>query len=165
MKLFKWLALGFMFIAPIAIIIIYFYDRQASSIGWSFTGLAATIIMLLITFNKFKEWLLVKKTAKETATNLGKQSHAYNSILINVLYYIYLASPFALLLWVNHIIESYEGNFTLPIVLILSSFAVSCLFNILYEAKEQRDLAQKELDDQEAQTKAIGDYVASKIGG
>jgi hypothetical protein len=154
-----------MFIAPVAIIVIYFYDRQQSAIGWNFTGIVLSIIMLAITFSKFKEWLIVKKTAKETATNLGKSSHNYNSILINILTYVYLSAPFALLLWLNYVIENYEGNITWPIVLILSSFAVSCLFNIMYESKEQSNLAQAELDAQENQTKAIGDYVASKLGG
>jgi len=165
MKLFKWLSLGFMLLAPVIIIVIYFYDRQQGAIGWNFTGIVLSIIMLAITFSKFKEWLIVKKTAKETATNLGKKSHKYNSIVINILTYVYLSAPFGLLLWLNWVIEHYEGNITLPIVLILSSFAVSCLFNILYEAKEQSKLATDELASQEAQTKAIGDYVASKLGG
>lgn len=165
MKLFKWLSLAFMFIAPVVIIFIYFYDRQQAAIGWNFTGIIFSIIMLLITYNRFKEWLLVKKTAKETATNLGQTSKNYNSVLINILTYIYLSAPFGLLLWLNYVIENYEGKIFIPIILILSSFAVSCVFSIMHEAKEQLDLAKREHEAQESQTKAIGDYVASKLGG
>jgi MFS family permease len=165
MKLFKWLSLGFMFVAPITVIIIYFYDRQSASVGWNFAGITATLIMLVITFSKFKEWLLIKKAAKETATNLGKTSKNYNSIVINLLTYVYLASPFGLLLWLNVMIEKYEGNIAWPIILILSSFAVSCIFNILFEALEQKAIAEQELKEQDDQVKAIGDYVASEIGG
>ena len=159
MKLFRLLSWLFLYAVPIIIVFVFFYQRQEFRVTFGVSGIILLSVLFIKLYGRFKKWLLIKEQAHENARNLGMQSHTTNFILIEVFNFLFLAFPFAILLWVIYIMKHYDGRMNLPILFILVSFTASGVFKILFRTKEQADIAAEQLTTQDNQIEAIAQRV------
>ena len=159
MKLFRILSWLFLYVVPIVIVVVFFYQRQEFRVTFGVSGIILFSIVFVKLYGQFKKWLLIKEQAHENARNLGMQSHTTNFIWIEVFNLLFLAFPFAMLLWIIYVMKHYDGRMNLPVLFILVSFGASAVFKVLFRTKEQADIAEELKNNQDEQIEAIAQRV------
>jgi hypothetical protein len=159
MRLFRILSKVFLYIVPVVIVFIFFYQRQEFKVTFGVSGIIVMLILFVKLYGKYKAWLLKKEQAHETARNLGMKSHTTNFIVIEICNLLFLLFPFAIILWVVYVMQNYDGRIYLPVIFIMISFAVSGLFNVLFRTQEQLLIEEETLKKQEQEIASIAQKV------
>jgi Ca2+/Na+ antiporter len=163
MKLYKVLAGLFYLGVPNVIGFFAFYQGQEPKVAWSFSGIFLLLFVFIVAYNRFKAWHKEQRQAHETARNLGQVSHTVNFTLMGIVDFFFTSVPFIVLILLDGVLKSYDGNLTIWIGYILLSLFVAHLFNIIYYVTEQKSIKQAILDKQQASNQALVEQIREKL--
>lgn len=153
----------FLFIVPITIGFLTFYQGQETKVAWSFAGIFILILIFLSYYVKYKSWYKTKKQAHETARNLGQVSHTTNFFILGLTNFLFTSIPFAILILLESAIRNYEGNISVHVGYLLISVFVSQLFDTLYYYTEQTQIKERLNKEIQEQTEQLAKNIRERI--
>lgn len=163
MKLYKFLQLGFYYLAPILIAFFVFFQDQSTSTKLSTAGLIALVLLFLTYYKKFKDYQKEKLQAHENARNLGQVSQTVNFVILAVLNFTFTIIPFVIVLLIDSALRSYSGNATLGISFLMLSFGVSEMFGVMYHTSEQKNIQEKLVKKTQDENERLAEIIKEKL--
>ncbi len=153
----------FMWVVPVVLVIVFFYDKQPNKVTLGFSGSVVTLCLYVIYIKRIAEAKARKEIAHETASNMEKASTKKTIYQIAVLQTISYGVPLGVLALMTYVITEYNGNMLWAVLCIIASVGISQVFMVLAALSERIRLIELDNEKQNAINEAVANKVASRL--